>query len=165
MNERHELTQGGRMMAGQSLIRTMHIKRLYDSYLVESGEKLGLTLLEINIILFLANHTSYNTARDLCNMRMIPKSNASNGIRLLERKGMLRIEYDAENKKLHRLFLTEKANSAVEQVKAAQEEFMKELFGALDESETEELDRLFDKLDAVAVEILEKRGTSVPDQE
>ncbi len=150
-------------MAGQSLIRTMHIKQLYDSYLAENGDELGLTLLEINIILFLANHTAYNTARDLCNMRMIPKSNASNGIRLLERKGMLRIEYDADNKKLHRLFLTEKADHAVAHLKAAQEEFMQELFGCLDEGEPEVLDRLFGKLDAVAVEALERKGIVISD--
>lgn len=165
MRNERILTQGGKKMAGKALIRTMHIKRLYDAYLIESGEQLGLSLLEINVLLFLKNHTAYNTARDLCNMRMIPKSNASNGIRLLERKGMLRIEYDAENKKLHRLFLTEKADDVVKVLKDKQEEFMKELFGVLTEGEAETLDRIFDKLDQVAIEAMKTRGNELPEQE
>lgn len=165
MNMKHELTQGGRQMGGKSLIRTMHIKRMYDTYLAESGKDLGLTLLEVNIILFLENHKEFNTARDLCNMRMIPKSNASNGIRLLERKGMVRIEYDPDNKKLHRLFLTEKASTASKQLKETQDVFMAELFGMLDPEETEMMDRIFRKMDAIAVESIQRHGADVPDAE
>ena len=104
-------------MTGQTLLRVMHVKQLYETSFSEFGLNSGLTLLEMNIMLFLENHAEYNTARDLCNLCMIPKSNASNGIRLLERKGLLRIEFDTMNKKIHRLFLTEKAREFVEELK------------------------------------------------
>ncbi len=150
-------------MSGQTLIRTMHLKQYYDTIFFESGKELNLTALEMNIILFLENHKEYNTARDLCRLRMIPKSNASNGIRLLERKGMLRIEYDPANKKIHRLFLTDKAHEATQRLKERQDEYLKQIFGVLTTEEIITLDSIFGKMDKAAVEAMTDMGAAYTD--
>lgn len=156
--------QGGTSMSGQTLIRTMHLKQYYDTVFFESGKELKLTNLEINIILFLENHKEYNTARDLCRLRMIPKSNASNGIRLLERKGMLRIEYDLANKKIHRLFLTEKAHEATELLKKRQEEYLRRILGVLSSEEKAALDTIFEKMDRAAVNAMAEIDGGCPEE-
>lgn len=137
-------------MTGQFLIHLMHIRQLYDVTIEECSKLAGVTALEVNILLFLANHSEYNTARDICNMRMIPKSNASNGIRLLERKGYLRIVQDGENIKLHRLYLTEKAAAVVAVLKGKQEEYLAKISGALDAEEWKDFLQIINRIDIQA---------------
>lgn len=130
------------------LICVMHLRQSYEKVLQKCSEKLGITQLEINILLFLLNHSEYNTARDICNMRMIPKSNTSNGIRLLERKGLLRIEQDGEKMKLHRLFLTEKSKHYTDYLQHEQKRFLEDIAGALEPQEWESLLKIMCKLDS-----------------
>ena len=74
-------------MPGKSVFWKLHFKELYHLVYSEYGEMYHLTETEMEILLFLRDDSAYNTARDICMMRGIAKSNVSNGIRMLERKG------------------------------------------------------------------------------
>ena len=89
-------------MPGKSVFWSMHFKELFQLVYAQYGEMHHLTETEIQILLFLRDDSVYNTARDICKMRGIAKSNVSNGIRMLERKGYVNIRIDEENRKIHR---------------------------------------------------------------
>lgn len=64
----------------------------------------------LDVILFLANNPEYNTAKDLWEIRGIRSGNASVAIETLVRRGYLKREADAQDRRLQRLILTERAN-------------------------------------------------------
>ena len=102
----------------------------------------------MEILLFLRDDSAYNTARDICMMRGIAKSNVSNGIRMLERKGYVRIQIDETNKKIHRLFLTEKSRTIADVLYKAQKDCMAKILDGISEEELTGTYRFFEKCDA-----------------
>lgn len=129
------------------LIIMMHFKQLYEKYINSNNEEWGMKPLEISLIVFLTNHKEYNTARDFCKMLMIPKSNASNAIRSLLRKDLLSFETDPEDKKINRLFLTEKARPLAEKLIQKQNEFLDIIKGVFTEAEQAEIEEYVIRID------------------
>ena len=59
----------------------------------------GLTRMEFNILLFLANNPAYDTAADIVRIRMLTKSHVSGALKRLETDGYLCTAYHAGNRK------------------------------------------------------------------
>ena len=135
-------------MPGKSVFWKLHFKELYHLVYSEYGEMYHLTETEMEILLFLRDDSAYNTARDICMMRGIPKSNVSNGIRMLERKGNVRIQIDETNKKIHRLFLTEKSRIIADVLYKAQKDCLAKILDGISEEELAGIYRFFEKCDA-----------------
>ena len=66
---------------------TSRFKRMYQKSFQMVGERLGLSQMEIDILLFLYNNPKQNTARDVVAYRGFAKSNVSKGVEHLERMG------------------------------------------------------------------------------
>lgn len=143
---------------GEILIKVTHIKQLYEDYIYEDKDEIGLKPLEISLLLFLWNHKEQNTARDFCRLCMVPKSNASNGIRMLERKGMLRITTDKEDKKIRRLFITEKAERIARKIAEHQNEFLIEVFNIFTDEEKTLMTDMMNRLDMRVLDLLQQRA-------
>lgn len=134
-------------MPGKSVFWNMHFKELFQLVYARYGEVHHLTETEMQILLFLRDDSVYNTARDICKMRGIAKSNVSNGIRMLERKGCLRIQIDEENKKIHRLFLTEKSRPIAEELWQLYEDCLERILDGITEEEVSAMQNFFEKCD------------------
>ena len=126
----------------------MHFKELFQLFYAQYGEMHHLTETEIQILLFLRDDSVYNTARDICMMRGIAKSNVSNGIRMLERKGYVRIQIDESNKRIHRLFLTEKSRPVADVLYKAQKDCMARILDGITEEEIASMYQFFEKCDS-----------------
>ena len=89
----------------------------------------------LDVILFLANNPEYNTAKDLWEIRGIRSGNASVSIETLVRRGYLKREADAQDRRLQRLILTERANEAIAMGRQAQYSFGEQMMGGITEEE------------------------------
>ena len=81
------------------------VKTLYSEFVSPVCAKYGFTRIELDILLFLANNTRYDTATDIVEVRFLAKSQVSAAIKNLEARGCLRREYQLENRKTAHLRL------------------------------------------------------------
>lgn len=109
--------------------------KLYDRYMEKICALRRLSHLEITIISFLHNNPGCDTARDISEMRMLPKGNVSQGVESLIQKGLLGRETDGADRRRIHLTLTEAANPIVEEIEAAKALFYQRLFGRFTEEE------------------------------
>ncbi len=135
-------------MPGKSVFWKLHFKELYHLVYSEYGEMYHLTETEMEILLFLRDDSAYNTARDICMMRGIAKSNVSNGIRMLERKGYVSIRIDEENRKIHRLSLTEKSRPIAAELWQIYEDCQMRILDGITKEEVKAVYGFFEKCDA-----------------
>ena len=97
-------------------------------------------------IMFFANNPKYNTARDLCHIRGIKTGIASVAIEQLIQDGYLERHTDSADRRIQRLYVTEKAADLVEQGRQVQQDFATTISGALTEEEMELYFKLNEKL-------------------
>ncbi|MDO4270137.1 MAG: MarR family winged helix-turn-helix transcriptional regulator [Eubacteriales bacterium] len=114
-------------MNADLLTNPMLLKRLYDEQLRPVTQRCGLTRVELDILLFLANNPSYDTARDIVHVRMLSKSQVSASLDALAARGMLRAYHSADNRKVAHLTLLPPSADAVEQGRRAQQRFQEVL--------------------------------------
>ena len=143
-------------MPGKSVFWKMHFKELYRLVFEPYGEMYHLTETEMEILLFLRDDSVYNTARDICMMRGIAKSNVSNGIRMLERKGYVSIRIDEENRKIHRLSLTEKSRRIAAELWQIYEDCQMRILDGITKEEVKAVYGFFEKCDVNVVKEIDR---------
>ena len=97
------------------------VKTLYSEFVSPVCAKYGLTRIELDILLFLANNTRYDTATDIVEVRFLAKSQVSAAIKNLEARGCLRREYQLDNRKTAHLRLCGPAQPMIAAGRSAQE--------------------------------------------
>lgn len=111
------------------------LKKLYADVLEPVCQKYQITRMELDILLFLANHPQYDTARDMVEQRKLTKSHVSSSVARLCGRGYLGREYrDGNNKNVH-LMILEPAVLPVTEGQQAQKMFFLQLFDGLSEEE------------------------------
>ncbi len=103
------------------IIYVNHWKRLYRQMFQPLSARYGLTQLEIDILLFLRNNPTYNTARDITTMRGFAKSNVSQAVDRLRQRGYLAAAPEPFNRKVFRLALQKDKQPCVEELVHRQE--------------------------------------------
>lgn len=83
---------------------TIRFRQMYQRSFQALGEELGLSQMEMDILLFLHNNPERNTARDIAACRGFARSNVSKGVEHLEQLGWLRVEPDPDSRRMKRLF-------------------------------------------------------------
>lgn len=127
-------------------IRSQGIRKLYCSLFAPLLERRGLTQLEMDILLFLANNPEYDTARDIVEQRHLAKSHVSVGVDALAGRGLLERQLRAGNRKTIHLRLTESAAPIVAEGRALQRRHGELLLAGFTEGERAELIRLLEKI-------------------
>ena len=127
-------------------IRSQGIRKLYCSLFTPMLERRGLTQLEMDILLFLANNPEYDTARDIVETRHLAKSHVSVGIDALAGRGLLARQMREGNRKTIHLILTEEAAPVVEEGRAVQRQYGELLLAGFTEEERGELFRMLDQI-------------------
>ncbi len=122
------------------------IKALYSKCVGRVCEKHGITRMELDILLFLANNPLYDTATDMIEIRYLSKSQVSASVKLLEGRGFLRKEYSRENKKTAHLKICELAEPVVADGRKAQESFLAVILEGFAEEEIENMKRYFGRM-------------------
>lgn len=121
-------------------------KSLYADCLENVCKAHGMTRMELDILLFLANNPQYDTAADMVEIRQLAKSHVSMAVKSLTEQGLLTRHYKSGNKKTVHLRLTEKAAPIVRDGREAQEKFISILYAGFSGEEAQECRKLFCKI-------------------
>ena len=103
--------------------------------------------LEIDILLFLKNNPRNNTAKEISVMRGFAKSNVSKAVESLRIQGYLTTSPDPGNRKVRRLYLTEKMQNRIDALSKCQEQCFALLLDGFTEEERLKLQEFFSRID------------------
>ena len=106
-------------MGSELLVGIRCLKKLYEQESAWVCEKHGLSQLEVDIIAYLFNHPEQDTARDIVELRMLPKANVSQAVERMIGKGLLLREPDLHDRRRIHLKLTETARGAMADIDAS----------------------------------------------
>ena len=115
------------------------MRSLYSAQLDAVGREFGLTRVELDILLFLANNPQFDTATDIVERRCISKAHVSQSVKSLEQRGYLERRYAGDNRRTIHLHLLEGAQSAVDAGRKAQARSFAAMLDGFSEAEREQL--------------------------
>lgn len=136
------------------------IKTLYAKCVEAVCEKHGITRMELDILLFLANNPCFDTATEIVEIRYLSKSQVSASIKLLEQKMYIRKVYTDGNKKTAHLKICEAAEKIIRDGKAAQENFLSIMLNDFSPIEIKSMkqytDRIYHNINTYLKEVTER---------
>lgn len=106
----------------------------------------GITRIELDILLFLANNPGFDTAADIVRRRRLTKSHVSGAVHSLAVHGYLERSFDAGNRKSVHLRCRETAGGIIRDGQTAQRKFVNQIFLGFTREEKRETVRLFEKV-------------------
>lgn len=108
---------------------------VYEKYCQKLTREWGMNTTAFQVIMFFANNPEFNTARDLCQYRGMKTGIASVAIEQLTQAGLLERRTDPKDRRIQRLYLTEKSDALVQEGRAIQLRFFNQLKSGLTEEE------------------------------
>ena len=111
---------------------------IVNSYAMEKKtvmEKYGMTSIEVDVMLFLANNPQFDTAAEIVSIRKIAKSHVSLAVSGLTERGYLEKSRDCRDRKKSHLIITEKASSMVKDAQKFQSEFREQMLAGFSKEE------------------------------
>ena len=114
-------------------------KRLYDQPLQPVCDQAGITRMELDILLFLANNPAYDTAKDIIERRRLTKSHVSASVRDLTDRKWLEPSFQQNNRKTIHLRLLPAADDVVQHGRRAQVAFFSRLFEGFTSEEVNQI--------------------------
>ncbi len=85
--------------------------RLYERLSAVVCEQHQITQTELDILAFLHHHPGQDTARDIVNLRMLPKANVSVAVESMIQKGLLHRQPDQSDRRRIHLLLSTRAHT------------------------------------------------------
>ena len=122
----------------EMLLAWQRLSKRYARMELEVCAKHGLTRLETDILLFLANNPGYDTARDIVAVRMIAKSHVSASVETLLAKGLIACAPDAQDKRRMHLRILPAAEAIITDAQAMQRAFLERLLRGLSDADCAE---------------------------
>lgn len=111
---------------------------IVNSYAMEKKtvmEKYGMTSIEVDVMLFLANNPQFDTAAEIVSIRKIAKSHVSLAVSRLTERGYLEKSRDCRDRKKSHLLITKKASSMVKDAQKFQSEFREQMLTGFSKEE------------------------------
>lgn len=121
-------------------------KRLYEKELHAVWETYGLHKMDLDILLFLANHPNCQNATDIIQRRKLTKSHVSTSLKFLEEQGYIEKYYLEGNHKTMHLHILAKADAVIKDGREAQEHFQKKLFKNFTREELQRMNQTFQRI-------------------
>ena len=118
----------------------------YNAQFAPLLEETGLSMGEMNLLLFLANNPGLDTARDVTEYRGIAKSQVSASVEQLSRQEILRRCPDASDRRVVHLALTEKGKQLARRAQKRQDESWEAAMSVLTPQEQAQLGAILEKL-------------------
>lgn len=100
-------------------------------------EKYDMTQFEVDVLGFIHFYPDYDTAKQICEFRKLPKANVSVAVDRLTRKGYLYGERDSKDRRVIHLRITAEAQEALASIEDEYQEFTDALFSGFTEAEKE----------------------------
>ena len=115
------------------------VRRLYDRTMDPVCARHGITHMELDLLMFLANNPGMDTATHLVEVRRMPKSHVSMSVHTLAVRGLLERTYRDGNRKTAHLSPSPDANAIITDGRAAQQAFFATLCEGVPPAELEAL--------------------------
>lgn len=109
--------------------------KYYDRQFLPLLEKTGLSMRELHVLLFLANHPGQDTAREVSELRCLAKSQVSQAVEVLTGRGLLARRADGEDRRVIHLEITGQGAPLAREAQAIQCACGKRLLAGLTEEE------------------------------
>lgn len=118
------------------LFEKMHnVTKLYDMLCQQVCRKHQITRTELDVLAFLKNHPGKDTARDIVEIRMLPKANVSQAVESLIQKNYLTRRMDEQDRRRIHLSITEQAAETVQAIRDMQSKYLAIRFQGFSEAE------------------------------
>ena len=122
------------------------VKSIYSKFVEPVCRKYGLSRIELDIILFLANNPQYDTASSIVENKGLAKSHVSMALKSLELHGFLSRQHRGSNRKTVHLTLCESAQPIIHDGVRAQEEMIDVIFHGISKNELKQMHNIFNSL-------------------
>ena len=109
-------------------------------------ERERLTMRDLHVLLFLANNPDRDTARDVAELRGLPKSQVSGAVDLLAERKLLERLPDRRDRRVVHLVLTAAGQALGGEARQIQSACIRTIFSPLTETEAEQFQALLEKL-------------------
>lgn len=130
----------------EQLLNGQRYKRFQEMAYAGIMQKYGLTTLDVRILLFLGEHDSSNTARDIVKKHYFAKSNVSKSIETLLERGYLQKEYDSRDRRRIHLQVRQSAVPVIQQARQCQQEMFRIIFREISEEEIQVIRQVSEKI-------------------
>ena len=131
-------------------------KHFYRQRFAPLAEQLGLTQLEIDILLFLHNNPELCTASDICRYRALAKSNVSAAVERLRSRGVLTVSPAPGNRRQRLLGFTDEGCTMAAALAEIQRRSIEPLFAGFTLEEQQALQDYLRRMDANILRCLQK---------
>ena len=121
------------------------IEKAHTESLNKTNIKYGLTPSEGAILLFLSKH-DFDTAKEISEYRSISKSLVSKSINNLLEQGLIKLQVDQNDKRIHRITLTKDSNKIIDELSINDQEFYELLKKGLNPEDIENLQRIMNTI-------------------
>ena len=111
------------------------VRKYYEQQFVPLLEESGLTMRDLHVLLFLANHPEQDTARDVAEVRGLAKSQVSQAVETLTGRGWLRRTPSRSDRRVVHLTITGEGIPLAREAQAIQAACGQRLLAGLSEAE------------------------------
>ena len=133
-------------------------RRYYDQQFEDLLAASGLSMREMDVVLFLANNPGCDTAREVAELRGLAKSQVSAAVDLLAGRGLLRRLPDRTDRRVVHLALTDQGTALSWAGKEIQSRCLETLFSGLSQPEADCFQTLLEKVLTHAAAQLKEGG-------
>lgn len=119
------------------LYSVKNINDLYYNLSVKVANECGITKPEADILTFLNNNPSCDTAKDIVKLKGFSKAYVSKAVEPLILKELIKVEVDKNDRRCQHLKLTEKAKPIVIKLYNMQSEFVEKITEGIDSKDIE----------------------------
>ena len=119
-------------------------KKFYSYQFSPILERTGLSMREVDVLLFLANNPDYDTARDITEFRGLAKSQVSQAVDLLAAEGLLLRTPDLADRRVVHLSITEDGEPLAQEILEVQAQCVQELLSGLTKDQVAQLSMILE---------------------
>lgn len=124
---------------------------LYEKTFCNTKKKYDMTQFEVDVLGFIHFYPDYDTAKQICEFRKLPKANVSVAVDRLTKKGYLYGKRDSKDRRVIHLKITDDASDVITSIIDEYEKFLDTLFSGFTEKE-KEIWKLLEKKMSVNIE-------------
>lgn len=128
------------------------IRRLYINEFTRRFQEETFSPNELNLMLFLHNNPSINTASQLCTCLNVSKALICRSVRSLTQQGYLTARSDGRDRRIQHLYLTEKADQVTEKLLSAYEMLNAEILEEIPQEDLLQMEQTMNRILALLQE-------------
>ncbi len=114
--------------AEKVMASAQQLRKAYEKACKETRQEYKLTQNEWEVMRFLWKNPEFNSARDIADSQSVSRSLVCKSVEALEKRRLLAVQPDAEDRRYVRLYLTEEARDILRQSFFQETEFLKMVF-------------------------------------